>query len=130
MAQGTRTNFQQLLLHLARQAAYRTIVEPFRDVALLRFLQTLDGPLLLLQIAFVFDFGFHGFEFVADGGKQSVVGRWSLVVGRNLAIHKLLWHESVVSSKELWCKVAQDRDEVVDGDLWTLQKLCQGLTEG
>jgi hypothetical protein len=59
-------------------------------VALLGFLQALDGAFLLLKITFVFDFRFHGLKFVAkSGGKNPVIGRWSSVLGRNV------WSEEV-----------------------------------
>ena len=70
VAQGSRANFDEFFLHLAGESADRVVIEPLGDTALLGFFQPLDGALLLLEIAFVFDFGFDGFEFVAEfGGK-------------------------------------------------------------
>ena len=68
MAESARANFDELLLHLAGEAADRVVIEPFGNVALFGFLEALDGALLLLEIAFVLDFGFDGFKFVAEFG--------------------------------------------------------------
>ena len=75
LGDGARADALQLLLHLARQAADRGVVEPVRDAALLGLLQSLDGALLLLEVAGVFDLGLDGFEFVADSGTYYRRGR-------------------------------------------------------
>ena len=68
MTQGLGTDFAQLLLHFSGKAAHSGVIEPVGNVALLGLLQAIDGSLLLAEIAFVLDFGFYGFEFVASGG--------------------------------------------------------------
>src|SRR5208283_1618857 len=55
---GLRLHLAQLLLHFARQAADGVVVEPLGDVALLGFFQAVNSPLLLVEIAGIFDFGF------------------------------------------------------------------------
>ena len=62
--------WREFLLHLAREPADRTVVEPFGNRVLLGFLQALHGALLLQQVAFVLDLGFDRLEFVADFGRK------------------------------------------------------------
>src|SRR5437763_9412958 len=69
LADGPRADSAQLLLHFTGQAAAGMVVEPFGHGGLLRFLQTLDGALLLQKVAFVLDFRFHGLQFVAERGR-------------------------------------------------------------
>jgi len=66
-------NFRQLLLHLARKPADRRVTKPLRYGPLLGFFQAINGALLLLEIAFVFDLGFNGFQFVAEGRRERTV---------------------------------------------------------
>ena len=68
LREGARAHALKLFLHLTREAADGGVVEPLGDRALFGLLQALDGALLLLQIAGVFDFDLDGFELVADGG--------------------------------------------------------------
>ena len=108
MGQGAGLHAAQSLLHLAREAADRLIVEPIRDGALLRFLQPLHGALLLKKIAFVLDFGFDRLELVADFGGE---------IGRGLG-----WiRTAFFSFEESWIQFPQDWSQLLYGDLGTLQ---------
>jgi len=64
------TEADELLLHLAREAADGGVVEPVGDGLGFGFLEALDGLLLLLEVARVFDFGFDGLEFDPDGAGE------------------------------------------------------------
>ena len=65
VAESARTNFEELFLHLAREAADGAVVEPVGNGALLGLLEAIDRTLLLREIAGVLDFSFDGFEVVA-----------------------------------------------------------------
>ena len=70
MGQRARTDLQQFLLHLSREPADRLVIEPLGNGPLLSLFQPFDRALLLLEIAFILNLGFDGFEFVANfGGK-------------------------------------------------------------
>ncbi len=115
---GAGADFGQRFLHFAGEAADGLVVEPVGDVALLGFLETLDGAGLLLEISGVFDFGFDGLELVAEGRRKSVVRRSSFVVGKTLAAG----HRSSIVCKgvreELGSYCAKDRDQILDCDYW------------
>ena len=70
LGEGAGAHLGQLFLHFAGKAADRAVVEPIGDVALLGFLQAIDGALLLSEIACVLDFGFDGLEFVATSRRE------------------------------------------------------------
>ena len=67
MPQGAGANLDQRFLYLAREAADRTVVEPWRNGVLLGLLEALDGALLLQEVAGVLDLSLDRLEFVADG---------------------------------------------------------------
>jgi hypothetical protein len=76
VAEGAGADLEELLLHFAGEAADGAVVEPVGDRALFGLFQAIDGALLLVEIAGVFDFGFDGFEFVAGlGGERERSGR-------------------------------------------------------
>src|SRR5581483_994219 len=150
MAQRARTDFGQLFLHLAREPAHRAVVEPFGNVALLSFLQPVDGALLLLKIAFVFDLRFDGLEFVADGrGKYvvrrascvvrniSVVGRRSLIVARSGRARVYSCRIEFIGIvgfsrrglKKIRSDISEDRNQMFNRDLGPLEKLSERLAE-
>src|SRR5713226_319682 len=108
LAERLRSDMAELLLHLAREAADGPVVEPLRDAALLGLLQAVDGALLLVEIAGIFDFGFECLEFVADLRRQVVSGWW-LVVSR--------------AREEIRCEFAQGGSKLFDRDFGTLQDL-------
>src|SRR6516225_1053236 len=60
VAEGAGADFQELLLHFAREAADGAVVEPVGNGSLLGLLETVDGALLLAEVAGVLDFGLHG----------------------------------------------------------------------
>jgi len=84
VTKGTRANLDQLFLHLARKPTNRVVVKPFGNVTLLGFLQPLDGELLLLQIAFIFDLCLYGLEFIANRRGENVGSYWLLVIGNRV----------------------------------------------
>ena len=61
LAERLWLDLAQLFLHLAREAADGVVVEPVRDAALLGFFKAIDGALLLVEIASVFDLRFDRF---------------------------------------------------------------------
>ena len=65
MVCGTQAG--ELLLHLAGEAADGGVVEPVGDGFGFGFFEALDGLVLLLEVAGVFDFGFDRLEFDPDG---------------------------------------------------------------
>ena len=79
VAQSTGTDFDQLLLHFAREPAHRFVIKPLGNRALLGLLQPLNRPLLLLEIAFVFDLRLDRLEFIAQDGREAVMRRRSYV---------------------------------------------------
>ena len=70
MAQRSRTDALELLIHLARKAADFAVIEPVRDQPLLGLLQALDGLALLVKIAGIFDFSLDGLHLIARGGRE------------------------------------------------------------
>ena len=65
LANGAWADVGEFFLHLAREAADGTVIEPFGDRVLLGLLQALHSALLLQQVAFVLDLGFDGLEFIS-----------------------------------------------------------------
>src|SRR5882724_1092909 len=108
LAEGLRRDVAELLLHFAGEAADRTVVEPLGDVALLGLFQAVDGPLLLVEIAGIFDFGFERLEFVTDVGGQGVSG-WRLVIRG--------------ADEEIRCECAEGRGKLFDRNIRALQDL-------
>ncbi len=64
----------ELLFHLARQPADGRVLEPFGNCTQLRFLQSIDRLLLLLQIARVLDLRLDRLQFVAHFRRQVGTG--------------------------------------------------------
>jgi hypothetical protein len=52
------TTFPSFLLHFARQAAHRLVIEPIRNAALLGLFQPFDRALLLVEIPGILDLSF------------------------------------------------------------------------
>lgn len=117
MAQGAGADLDEFLLHLAGETADRAIVEPVGNGALFGLLQTLNGALLLVKIAFVLNFGFDRLKFVAQGGRKSCHGFARMF-------------RDLVSFKELGSEFAEKRDQVLDGDFGALEELSTGLADG
>src|SRR6185312_7764196 len=70
MPQRPRTHALELFIHFARQATDFSVVEPLGDYALLGFLEALNRLALLVKIARIFDFRFHGLHLVARGSRK------------------------------------------------------------
>ena len=70
LADGLRTELDELVLDLAGEATDGGVVEPVGDGFGLGFLEALDSLLLLLEVAGVLDFGFDRLEFDPDGGEE------------------------------------------------------------
>src|ERR1700722_12996033 len=121
VAEGARANFDQYLLHFAGEATYRAVVEPLRDGVLLGFFQAFDGSLLLQEVASVLDFGFDGFEVIAGGGRNR---RRDSGHGFSRIFADFFLFEKLCN------RFAEDREQVFDLDLWTLQELGQALAYG
>src|SRR5690242_16200882 len=103
VSQRARTDAGELFVHLAREAAYLRVVEPFWDCALFRFLQALDGSLLLLEIAGVLDLRFHRLQFVAR------------------LRGKMLWRCRIAGFEECRHEFLKSRSEHLNRDFRTLQ---------
>ena len=109
LAESAWANAVEFLVHLAREAADRLVVEPVRDDFLFRSLQPLDRLFLLAEVAGVLDLGFDRLELVADVGGEMIFGSYCTV-----AIKELRYYAS-----ERWY-------QVFDDDLGTLEQLSEG----
>src|SRR5579859_107436 len=117
LRQGARADTLQFFVHLTGEAADRLVIEPFRNGALLGFLQALDGALLLLQIAGIFDGGLHRLEFVTHRRRQSPLAA-DISGGAGINLRDGLGNQ-----------LAQNRRELFDGDLWTLENLSESAAD-
>src|SRR5258708_5177174 len=68
LSQGLGFYALKFFVHLAGEAADRAVVKPFGNHLLFRFLQTLDGLALLVEVAGVLDLRLHGLHLIARGG--------------------------------------------------------------
>jgi hypothetical protein len=117
MSEGARTNSDQYFLDLAGKAADGTVVEPLRDGALFGFLEAVDGSLLLQKVAFVFDFGFHRFELVAECGRNTGHGFARI-------------YTDFIFIEELWGEFTEQWDQALDRNFGALKQLSQALANG
>ena len=110
VAERSRLHLAEFFLHLAREPADRAVIESVGNGALLGFFQAVHGALLLQQVAFVFDFGFDGFEFVADFRRKCRDGFTPISAD-----------SFFLSFKECRIQLSENRCHLFDDDLGALE---------